>query len=99
MLLQPLLFPKMGLPSSWPWEASFAEAFLRRVAHVRWALGLGLVTYVKLALDFETHAGRALPSTPWHLLQSNMVSLGLRAEIGPRQAEEAPNTPHPALYP
>ena len=68
----------LGLPLSWPWEASFAEALLRWAAHPWWAPGLGSVTYVELAPDFEMRTGRVAPR---HQLKGNILPLRSRGRV------------------
>ena len=70
-----------GLPPHWPWEATFLHALLRWAGALLWLPGQGQVTYVELALDFEEHAGRALPAAPGHKLAGRVLPLRERAHV------------------
>ena len=53
------------VPSSeWRWEPAFREALLSWLRELQWEPGMGQVTFVELALDFEAHSGRAMPASP-----------------------------------
>ena len=70
-----------GLPSHWPWEATFPHAFLRWAGALLWLPDQGQVTYVELALEFEEHAGRAPPAAPGHKLAGRVPPLRERAHV------------------
>ena len=72
---RPPLDAPEGLPPHWPWEATFLHALLRWARALLWLPGQGQVTYVELALDFEEHAGRALPAAPGHKLAGRVPPL------------------------
>ena len=72
-LVGPLPRPPMGLrglelsgisSSTWPWELLFLSELLSWLGELVWTDEVGTVTYLELAMDFEAHAGRALPSAP-----------------------------------
>ena len=58
------------LPYKWRWEPAFRDALLSWLRELQWEPGLGQVTFVELALDFQAHAGRAMPASPGAELQS-----------------------------
>ena len=62
-------------------RAMFLYALLRWAGALLWLPGQGQVTYVELALDFEEHAGRALPAAPGHKLAGRVLPLGQRAHV------------------
>ena len=78
---RPPLDAPEGLPPHWPWEATFLHALLRLARALLWLPGKGQVTYVELALDFEEHAGRALPAAPGHKLAGRVLPLRERAHV------------------
>ena len=78
---RPPLDAPEGLPPHWPWEATFLHALLRWAGALLWLPGQGQVTYVELALDFEEHAGRALPAAPGHKLAGRVLPLRERAHV------------------
>ena len=78
---RPPLDAPAGLPPQWPWEATFLHALLRWARALLWLPGQGHVTYVELALDFEEHAGRALPTAPGHKLAGRVLPLRERAHV------------------
>ena len=72
---------RAGPPPGWPREASFAVALLQWASQLRWLPGQGHVTYVELALDFEAHAGRALPAPSDHRLWGVTLPLRTRGQV------------------
>ena len=78
---RPPLDAPAGLPPQWPWEATFLHALLRWAGALLWLPGQGQVTYAELALDFEEHAGRALPAAPGHKLAGRVLPLRERAHV------------------
>ena len=78
---RPPLDAPAGLPPQWPWEATFLHALLRWAGALLWLPGQGQVTYAELALDFEEHAGRALPAAPGHRLAGRVLPLRARAHV------------------
>ena len=78
---RPPLDAPAGLPPQWPWEATFLHALLRWAGALLWLPGQGQVTYAELALDFEEHAGRALPAAPGHRLAGRVLPLRERAHV------------------
>ena len=70
-----------GDPPAWPWEPAFAQAPVRWAAALRWKDGQGDVTWVELALDYETFLGRALPASPQQQLRGMRLPLGERAQV------------------
>ena len=78
---RPPLDAPEGLPPHWPWEATFLHALLRWAGALLWLPRQGQVTYVELALDFEEHAGRALPAAPGHKLAGRVLPLRERAHV------------------
>ena len=68
--------------SKWAWERAFLVDLLLRLAQLHWMPpGAGQVTFIKLALDFEATAGRALPPTLQSSLQGVALSLHERARV------------------
>ena len=78
---RPPLDAPEALPPHGPWEATFLHALLRWAGALLWLPGQGQVTYVELALDFEEHAGRALPAAPGHKLVGRVLPLRERAHV------------------
>ena len=69
-------------PSKWGWVRAFLVDLLLWLAQLHWMPpGAGQVTFIKLALDFEATAGRALPPTPQSSLQGVPLSLHERAVV------------------
>ena len=69
---QPTEVPEHGpLPRDWRWGRDFQPAILSWLTELHWLpadddapVGHGQVSFMELALDFESHAGRPLPPTP-----------------------------------
>ena len=61
--------------AEWRWEPAFREALLGWLRELQWEPGMGQVTFVELALDFEAHSGRAMPASPGAELQAVVLSL------------------------
>ena len=78
---RPPLDAPAGLPPQWPWEATFLHALLRWAGALLWLPRQGQVTYAELALDFEEHAGRALPAAAGHRLAGPVPPLRERAHV------------------
>ena len=64
----------------WKWELSFKEDLVQWLAQLQWTTK-GHVTFVELALEFETTAQRALPGAPASRLCAQGLSLHERARV------------------
>ena len=60
-----------ALPRDWKWGKDFLPALLKWLHELQWLTtddtlpqGHRQVSFMELALDFESHAGRPLPPTP-----------------------------------
>ena len=79
----------LGAPTTttWPWEPSFLDSLREWLTALRWPAaaatgpGDGTVTYLELALDYESHAGRALPAAPQARLRGTHLPLQERARV------------------
>ena len=59
----------------WKWELGFKEDLVHWLRELQWAAeSRGQVTFVELALDFEAHAGRALPGYVHTFLRGSCCS-------------------------
>ena len=76
----PLELPQ-GPLARWTWERDFAEALVRWASALQWVPGSGQVTYAELALHFESHSNRALPTGPGHRHARQVLSLRERARV------------------
>ena len=69
---QPTEVPELGvLPRDWRWGNNFLPAILHWLRELHWLptdddapVGHRQVSFMELALDFESYAGRPLPHTP-----------------------------------
>ena len=67
--------------NSWGWAPAFATTLLSWLSKLKWPGGLGEVTYVELALDYEGFSGQCLPSTPNSRLCGLALPLSERARV------------------
>ena len=80
--------PAMGaLSRDWKWGTDFLPAMVAWLQDLEWLpaddtlpQGHGHVSFMELALDFETHAGRPLPPTPQSRFTGTELHCRKRAE-------------------
>ena len=81
--------PKLGqLPRDWKWGADFLPALLRWLSELQWLPRDDSlpethrqVSFLELALDFESHAGRPLPPTPQTRFVGGEMSLQEKGRV------------------
>ena len=81
--------PEMGaLPRDWKWGPDFLPALMRWLHELRWLrpdvtlpVGHRQVSFMELALDFESHAGRPLPPTPQSRFAGTTLSLQEKGRV------------------
>ena len=66
---------------SWPWEVQFLADLLAWLGALVWADEVGTVSFLELAMDFEAHAGRALPAAPQAAFRGTSLPLQERARV------------------
>ena len=81
--------PAMGaLSRDWKWGTDFLPAMVAWLQDLEWLpaddtllQGHGHVSFMELALDFETHAGRPLPPTPQSRFAGTELSLQEKGRV------------------
>ena len=81
--------PAVGaLSRDWKWGNDFLPAMVDRLQDLEWLpaddtlpQGHGHVSFMELALDFEAHAGRALPPTPQSRFAGAELSLQEKGKV------------------
>ena len=81
--------PAMGaLSRNWQWGTDFLPAMVAWLQDLEWLpaddtllQGHGYVSFMELALDFETHAGRPLPPTPQSRFIGTELSLQEKGRV------------------
>ena len=66
---------------TWPWELPFLADLLSWTRQLVWADGLGTVTFIELALDFEETSQRTLPTAPQAKYRGRALPLQERARV------------------
>ena len=88
-MAQKTSLPAMGvLSKDWKWGTDFLPAMVAWLQDLEWLpaddtlpQGHGHVSFMELALDFETHAGRTLPPTVQSTFTGTELSLQEKGRV------------------